>query len=125
MSLHRIRLAIIEQIPLLAKQLGRDFFTDRLTTLCVGWLGDDIASIRTAAAGNLKELAALFGTDWAIDYLVPAIIDIRQHKSYLRRLTALQACAMMATVVDADAARNEMLPLVLEMSTDAVSFRIL
>jgi serine/threonine-protein phosphatase 2A regulatory subunit A len=122
MSLHRIRLAIIEQIPLLAKQLGRDFFTDRLTALCVGWLGDDIASIRNAAAGNLKELAALFGTDWAIDYLVPAIIDIRQHNSYLRRLTALQACAMMATVIDADAARNEMLPLVLEMSTDAVSF---
>lgn len=116
----RIRLAIIEQIPLLAKQLGKDFFTEKLTSLCVGWLGDDIASIRTAAAGNLKELAALFGTDWAIDYLIPAILEIRQHKSYLRRLTALKACAMMATVVDADAARSEMLPLVLEMATDGV-----
>jgi serine/threonine-protein phosphatase 2A regulatory subunit A len=92
-----------------------------LSSLCVGWLGDDIASIRAAAASNLKELAALFGTDWTIDFLIPAIIDIRQHKSYLRRLTALQACAMMAIVVDADAARDEMLPLVLEMSTDAVS----
>jgi len=50
----RIRLAIIEQMPLLAKQLGKDFFTEKLTTLCVGWLGDDIATIRTAAATNLK-----------------------------------------------------------------------
>lgn len=50
----RIRLAIIEHIPLLAKQLGRDFFTEKLASLCVGWLGDDIATIRTAAAANLK-----------------------------------------------------------------------
>ena len=50
----RIRLAIIQQIPLLANQLGKDFFTEKLTALCVGWLGDDIASIRLAAAANLK-----------------------------------------------------------------------
>ena len=49
----RIRLAIIQHIPLLAEQLGREFFTERLTPLCVGWLGDDIASIRHAAACNL------------------------------------------------------------------------
>ena len=68
-----------------------------------------------------QELAALFGTDWAIDYLVPSIVEIRQHDSYLRRLTALRACSMMTTVVDGDAARSEMLPLLLEMATDGVS----
>ena len=67
-----------------------------------------------------QELAALFGTAWAMDYLLPSIVEIRQHKSYLRRLTALQACAMMSTAVDADAARTEMLPIVLEMATDGV-----
>jgi serine/threonine-protein phosphatase 2A regulatory subunit A len=50
----RIRLAIIQHIPLLAKQLGKEFFTEKLSSLCVGWLGDDIASIRRAAAANLK-----------------------------------------------------------------------
>lgn len=50
----RIRLAIIRHIPLLAKQLGKEFFTEKLAALCVGWLGDDIATIRKAAAGNLK-----------------------------------------------------------------------
>jgi hypothetical protein len=68
-----------------------------------------------------QELVGLFGTDWAIDYLIPYITDIRRHKSYLRRLTALQACAMMATVMEAEAARSEMLPLVLEMATDVAS----
>ena len=67
-----------------------------------------------------QELAALFGTDWAVDYLIPSIMEIRQHDSYLRRLTALRACSMMTTVVDASAARSEMLPLVLEMATDGV-----
>jgi hypothetical protein len=50
----RIRLAIIQHIPLLAKQLGKEFFTEKLAALCVGWLGDDIATIRQAAASNLK-----------------------------------------------------------------------
>ena len=50
----RIRLAIIQHIPLLAEQLGKEFFTEKLSSLCVGWLGDDIASIRRASATNLK-----------------------------------------------------------------------
>jgi serine/threonine-protein phosphatase 2A regulatory subunit A len=57
----RIRLAIIQHIPLLAKQLGKEFFTEKLSSLCVGWLGDDIASIRRAAATNLKVNQMLFG----------------------------------------------------------------
>jgi serine/threonine-protein phosphatase 2A regulatory subunit A len=47
-------------------------------------------------------------------------MEIRQKQSYLRRLTALQACSMMATKMDPDTARLEVLPLVLEMATDTV-----
>ena len=56
-----------------------------------------------------------------MEYLIPAVLEIREHKSYLRRLTALQACSLIASVVDEDAARSELLPLVLEMSADSVS----
>jgi serine/threonine-protein phosphatase 2A regulatory subunit A len=116
----RIRLAIIEHTPLLAKQLGREFFTEKLVSLCVGWLGDEIATIRTAAAANLKHLTALFGASWAIENLVPSVNEIRQHESYLRRLTALQGFAMMAKAMDSDTASIEILPLILEMATDIV-----
>jgi hypothetical protein len=51
---YRIRLAIMQHIPHLAKQLGKDFFSEKLTTHCVGWLRDDISTIRQAAAENLK-----------------------------------------------------------------------
>lgn len=117
----RIRLAIIKHIPLLAKQLGMDFFSDKLVSLCVGWLGDDIASIRYAAAENLKELASLFGTEWATEFILPSIEEIRHHESYLRRLTAVQACALMATEMEASTVTSELLPLVLEMALDDVA----
>jgi serine/threonine-protein phosphatase 2A regulatory subunit A len=116
----RIRLAILQHIPLLAEQLGREFFTERLTPLCVGWLADDIATIRDAAARNVKELTQLFGTEWAVEHLLPPILEIREHASYLRRLTALKACAMMATAMDTETVRKEILPVLLDMATDVV-----
>lgn len=60
-------MAIIQHIAFVAKkQLGRDFFTDKLSWLCIGWLGDDVSMIRNAAAQNLKELIALFGTSFGL-----------------------------------------------------------
>ena len=38
----RIRLAIIEYIPLLASQLGVAFFDEKLGSLCMGWLQDQV-----------------------------------------------------------------------------------
>jgi len=117
----RIRLAIIEQTPLLAKQLGKDFFTDKLSSTCVNWLGDEIATIRDAATKNIKELTALFGTEWACEFLLPSIDEIRQNSSYLRRLTAVQACGRMAIEMDPAIAQTEVLPIILEMATDTVA----
>jgi len=117
----RIRLAIMQHIPLLAKQLGQDFFNDQMIKLCVGWLGDNISTIRKSAAENLKELTNIFGAEWAIEYLIPSLGDIKRHQSYLRRLTAVQAFIAMSTVMDADLARTEILPIVLLMATDNVA----
>lgn len=117
----RIRLAIIQHIPLLARQLGIDFFTERLAAVCVGWLGDDISTIRAAAAQVLKDLTALFGSEWACRYLMPSIEEIRLHPSYLRRLTAVQACSRMAVEMEPAIATTEVLPMVLDMATDSVS----
>jgi serine/threonine-protein phosphatase 2A regulatory subunit A len=89
--------------------------------LCVGWLGDDFSSIRKAAATNLRDLTELFGTSWAAQYLFPSISEMRRHSSYLRRLTAVQACALMATKMEPENATVELLPMVLELSTDPVA----
>jgi len=116
----RIRLAIINHIPLLAKQLGRDFFSEKLSKLCVAWLGDDISTIREAAAKNLMFLTELFGSKWTVDHILPLLVEIREHQSYLRRLTAVQACSLMATKMDLEGATNKLLPMVVEMASDNV-----
>mgnify|MGYP005831761777 CR=1 FL=1 len=41
----RVRLAIIEYIPLLASQLGVGFFDDKLGALCMQWLEDKVYTI--------------------------------------------------------------------------------
>lgn len=69
----RVRLAIIEFVPLLASQLGPDFFGAELTALCMRWLTDPVAAIRDAAAGNLRKLAEVFGAGWAEAELVPRL----------------------------------------------------
>lgn len=56
-----------------------------------------------------------------MEHMIPPVLEIREHKSYLRRLTALQACSMISSVIDEDTARSEVLPIVLEMANDGVS----
>ena len=41
----RVRLAIIEYIPLLASQLGVGFFDDKLGALCMQWLKDKVSEV--------------------------------------------------------------------------------
>jgi len=47
----RVRLAIIEYIPLLASQLGQDFFDDKLKSLCMRWLEDQVRDLLVLAGG--------------------------------------------------------------------------
>ena len=52
----RVRLAIIENIPLLASQLGADFFQDKLGAQCMVWLGDQVrTSWRQGRASSVHQ----------------------------------------------------------------------
>ena len=85
----RVRLAIIEHIPLLAQQLGVKFFDEKLGDLCMSWLGDCVYSIREAATQNLRKLTDVFGSDWAKQTIIPKIIAMGTHANYLYRLTTI------------------------------------
>lgn len=87
----RVRQAIIEYIPLLARQLGVDFFDDKLGTLCMGWLGDTVFSIREAATINLKQLTDVFGLEWAKATIIPKVLGMSEHQNYLYRMTTIFA----------------------------------
>jgi hypothetical protein len=87
----RVRQAIIDYIPLLATQLGRPFFDEQLGNLCMAWLGDTVYSIREAAILNLRKLTEVFGVEWARTTIVPKVIGMGQHPSYIFRMTTVQA----------------------------------
>lgn len=92
----RVRLAIIEYIPLLASQLGVKFFDEKLAGLCMGWLGDTVFSIREAATHNLKKLTEVFGVEWANEAIIPKVMAMGQHPNYLYRMTTCFAITVRA-----------------------------
>lgn len=120
----RVRLAIIAHIPLLARELGREFFKDneKLGDLCLSWLRDNVYSIREAAIVNLKSLTELFGVDWAKRHVVPQVLSLFDSSSnYLFRMTALYAIGVLSQVVGADVVEECFLPVLIERgSRDAV-----
>jgi serine/threonine-protein phosphatase 2A regulatory subunit A len=84
-------MAIIENIPLLASQLGVGFFDEKLSNLCMSWLGDIVYSIREAATNNLRKLIDVFGTEWAKLSLIPKIKEMGKDPNYLFRMTTVFA----------------------------------
>lgn len=100
----RVRLAIIENIPLLASQLGKDFFDEKLGNLCMSWLGDPVFSIREAATANLRKLTEVFGVEWAKVTIIPRIVQMGSHANYLFRMTtvfALTVSVSFTYIIDA------------------------
>lgn len=84
-------MAIIENIPLLANQLGVAFFDEKLGNLCMIWLGDVVFSIREAATNNLRKLIEVFGVDWAKSTIIPKIVEMSKNPNYLHRMTTVFA----------------------------------
>ena len=54
-------------------QLGVEFFNEKLNSLCMSWLIDQVYAIREAAANNLKKLVEKFGTEWAQVTVIPKV----------------------------------------------------
>ncbi|PRQ31808.1 hypothetical protein RchiOBHm_Chr5g0039511 [Rosa chinensis] len=129
----RVRLAIIEYIPLLASQLGVGFFDDKIGSLCMQWLNDKKAkkkkkknlmlllfvySIRDAAANNVKRLAEEFVPDWAMQHIVPQVLEMINNPHYLYRMTILHAISLLAPVMGSEITCSKLLPVVITASKD-------
>lgn len=113
----RVRLAIIEHMPLLARQLGADFFdgNTKLGSQCMHWLGDCVYSIRDAATINLRALTEVFGVDWAKQHIVPQVLQqFASSTNYLYRMTALQSFGVLAAVLPAETVEKSFLPVIVE-----------
>ena len=116
----RVRLQIIEHIPALARQLGAAFFDAKLIDLCMNWLGDSVYSIREAATANLTKLVHVYGVEWAQRNIIPKVVALADHRSYLYRLTSVFAIGDMASVVGGTLVGRDFVPVLSKLCVDAV-----
>lgn len=116
----RVRLSLIEYIPLIARQLSRNHFDDKLKKLCVLWLSDSVFSIRMAAAENIVNLVDIFGEDWAMEFIVPEALKMKSMPNYLFRMVILVLISGLADVCSKPTLAK-LLPEVIDMADDPVS----
>ena len=116
----RVRLAIIENIPMLGEHLGKVFFSEKLNNLCLTCLSDDVYSVRRLAAGNLEKLCKLFGEDWCCTNIIPRLLQMHSHTNYLQRMTSLYGAQILAKSLSPEILEVQILPMVLEMTGDPV-----
>uniref|UniRef100_A0A674NNF5 Protein phosphatase 2, regulatory subunit A, beta b n=1 Tax=Takifugu rubripes TaxID=31033 RepID=A0A674NNF5_TAKRU len=117
----RVRLAIIEYMPLLAGQLGVEFFDEKLNTLCMAWLIDHVYAIREAATCNLMKLVKKFGHEWAQNTIVPKVLGMANDPNYLHRMTTLFCINALSEACGQEITTKQMLPVVLKMANDQVA----
>ncbi|CAN7033171.1 unnamed protein product [Brassica rapa subsp. trilocularis] len=79
-----------------------------------------VYSIREAAANNLKRFAEEFGSEWAMQHLVPQVLDMVTNPHYLHRMMVLRAISLMAPVMGSEITCSKFLPVVAEASKDRV-----
>ena len=78
----RVRVSIIERMPLFAEQLGPAFFQERLSALCVSLLTDSVFAVRQAAVLNLGALCRALGPQWSLNHLLPKLLPLAKHERY-------------------------------------------
>eukprot|EP00116_Pleurobrachia_bachei_P012487 sb/3472749/ len=107
-------------MPLLAEQLGVEFFDEKLNSLCMSWLVDGVFAIRSAATSNLKRLVAIFGMEWAQNTIITKVLSMARDPNYLHRMTTLFAINVLAEVCPPDVITKFMVPVISNLANDAV-----
>ena len=138
----RVRLAILEHMPLLAEQLGRKMFDDRLNDLCMKWLVDHVYAIRQAATVTVRKLVTTFGMDWAKEAVIPKgkkedrncwtlftsksdssnclVLELASDNNYLKRMTMLFCINELCKAFNKNEIEALLLPTIIKMSEDSV-----
>jgi serine/threonine-protein phosphatase 2A regulatory subunit A len=71
-----------------------------------------VFSIREAAIETLTKLTQQFGSDWARDNLVPAILATLENRNYLYRTTGLHTIAALAPYMHKNVVESQLVPAI-------------
>lgn len=68
----------------------------------MAWLTDHVFAIREAATETLQRLADKFGADWAVQMILPKVIDLASDTNYLHRMTCIFCFNTLARSIGKD-----------------------
>lgn len=88
--------------------------------MCLTWLNDPVYSIRVAAIENITRLAEIFGSTWAEKHVIKRLLELKNEKNYLHRLTSLFGMAELSKVLSPECMRKNFIPVLKEMSKDKI-----
>ncbi len=114
----RVRRAVVEVVPSLAKHLGPSCMTAAINATVLSWLGGTVWAIRAAAVLAVTQLLEDLPAHWASGVLVPKLVSLSTHPSYLVRVTTINTIQAVATKVDAAVLQQNLVPLVARMAGD-------
>ncbi|KAK8459538.1 hypothetical protein SEVIR_2G159100v4 [Setaria viridis] len=127
----RVRYMVANQLYELCEAVGPEPTRADLVPAYVRLLRDNEAEVRIAAAGkvfsirdaaanNLKRLAEEFGPEWAMQHIIPQVLEKINNPHYLYRMTILQAISLLAPVMGAEITCQKLLPVIINSSKDRV-----
>ena len=115
----RVREVVLRQVPSIVTTLGKS--AEDMLELCIKALTDRVAVIRNGACESCLRLVQQEGTPWACTKLLPRVSPMREATNYLHRVTFLQLLSAVMAALDSNAVRNELLPVLVSMSSDRVA----
>jgi len=116
----RVRLAVIEYIPPLAKQLTLKYFSEHLGKLCLKWLRDSVSKIREKAATLLKLLVDVYGSEFLRQTVLPQIREIATERNYLYRMVSLFIMNELISVTDKTIVADCFFPILTPLLSDPI-----
>ena len=119
----RTRLAVLEQIPVLCRLHGRDFFESKLENLFLSFFGDSVYAVRAALTDQIGVLAEFLGEEWTTNHFLQKVLTLYSLTSpYSTRVAILQTLPRIASVMrDTEDVSKLLLPTLEKGCTDPVA----
>lgn len=73
-------------------------------------------AIREAATETLRRLAEKFGAPWAVEMILPRVVELAADTNYLHRMTCLFCFDTLARAIDKDSIVKDMFPTLKKVS---------
>lgn len=117
----RIRQKVVEQVPKLARLFGVSVFESALEAMYLSGLHDPVHAVREVASQNLKEITSTFGSRWAVEHLLPKLVEqYSQGAGYVNRVTSLHALQQLSGVMSPEQVMQFVIPVLVKATKDGV-----